>query len=384
MNAERLNLGDNMVHMPNSIIIDLSALVQNLNQVKKLIGTKTRIMGIVKSDAYGHGLEQVSRILEQNGVDFLGVAHLSEALEIRRNGIKVPIVILCGILTREDAGEVVDKDLRPVVFDVAGAELLAEEGARKGKRINIQVKIDTGMGRLGIPHSETGTFLNRIMEYRELYVEALTSHLSSADEPMADFTKVQIDNFQKAIEMGRVIGLELPLNNLANSAGIMAHKDSHFDMVRPGIMLYGGLPAPEFEPPLHLKPVMNFEGYVLQIRDLPDNTPISYGRTYYTKGPQKIAIISAGYADGLPRSLSNRGKALIGGKKVDIVGRVCMNMLMCDVTGMKDVLPGTEAVFLGTQGEEVITGDDVARWGETISYEIFCSIGKRDDRKYIP
>jgi alanine racemase len=373
-----------MVHMPNSIIIDLSALVQNLNQVKKLVGTKTRIMGIVKSDAYGHGLVQVSRILEQNGVDFLGVAHLSEALEIRRNGITLPIVVLCGIMTRDDAREVVDKDLRPVVFDVAGADLLAEEGTRKGKTINIHVKIDTGMGRLGIPHSETETFLKRIMAYRELYVEALTSHLSSADEPMADFTMAQIDNFQKAIDMGRAIGLELPLNNLANSAGLMAHKDSHFDMVRPGIMLYGGLPAPEFQPQEHLKPVMSFKGYVLQIRNLPDNTPVSYGRTYYTKGQQKIAIISAGYADGLPRSLSNRGKALIGGEKVDIVGRVCMNMLMCDVTGMKDIVPGTEAVFLGTQGEEVITGDDVARWGETISYEIFCSIGKTDSRKYIP
>jgi alanine racemase len=129
---------------------------------------------------------------------------------------------------------------------------------------------------------------------------------------------------------------------------------------------------------------MSFKAYVLQVRDLPDNTPISYGRTYHTQGPQKIAVISAGYADGLPRSLSNRGKALIGGKRVDIVGRVCMNMLMCDVTGVKDVQPGTEAVFLGTQGEGVITGDDVARWGETISYEIFCSIGRTNARKYVP
>jgi alanine racemase len=373
-----------MVHLQNSMIIELSALVQNLNQVKKLIGAKTRIMGIVKSDAYGHGLVQVSRVLEQNGVDFLGVAHLSEALEIRRNGINIPIVILCGIMTRDDAREVVDKDLRPVVFDLAEAALLAEEAARKGKRIPIQVKIDTGMGRLGIPHSETGAFLNRIMEYRELYVEALASHLSSADEPVADFTRVQIDNFHKAIEVGRAIGLELPLNNLANSAGIIAYQDSHFDMVRPGIILYGGLPAPDFRSQLHLKPVMNFKSYVLQVRDLPDNTPISYGRTYHTKGQQKIAVISAGYADGLPRSLSNRGKALIGGKKVDIVGRICMNMLMCDVSGVKDVFPGTEAVFLGMQGGEVITGDDVARWGETISYEIFCSLGKADARKYVP
>jgi alanine racemase len=164
--------------MQNSIHIDLSALVQNLNQVKKLIGTKTKIMGIVKSDAYGHGIVQVSRILEQNGVDFLGVAHLAEALEIRKKGIKVPIVVLCGVVTRDEAMEAVDKDLRPVVFDTAGAELLAEEAARKGKEIHIQVKVDTGMGRLGIPHSETGAFLNRIGEYSQIHVEALASHLS--------------------------------------------------------------------------------------------------------------------------------------------------------------------------------------------------------------
>jgi alanine racemase len=372
-----------MVHPPNSIVIDLSALAYNLNQVKKLLAPETRIMGIVKSDAYGHGLIPVSKVLERNGVDYLGVAHLYEALELRDNGIRLPVVILCGVRTREEAKEAVEKDLTPVFFDLEMAEVLAEESVKKGRTTHVQLKVDTGMGRLGIPLSELEPFMKIITQYKGLYVEALASHLSSADDPESNFTEIQIENFRKAIDIGRTMGMELPLNNLANSAGIMAHKEAHFSLVRPGIMLYAGLPSPEFQSPLPLKPVMSFKGEVVQIRDLPDNTPVSYGRIYYTKGKRKIAILSAGYGNGLPRNMSNRGKVLIQGKKVDMVGRVCMNMIMCDVSGLKDIMPGNEVAFLGTQGEETITGDDMARWTETISYEIFCSIGIGNRKEYV-
>ena len=372
-----------MTHSSNSVKIDLSALVYNLNQARKLIDPGTRIMGIVKSDAYGHGLLPVSRALEKNGVDRLGVAHLHEALALRKNGIGLPIVILCGVLTREEAIEVIDKDLIPVLFEPALADMVAEECIRKEKEVSIQLKVDTGMGRLGIPLSEVGPFIKRIMEHRTLHLEGLVSHLSSADEPVREFTKNQIASFKKAIEVAHSMGLDLPFNNLANSAGIMAHKDSHFNMIRPGIMLYGGLPSPEFLGPLPLEPVMNFRGRVLQIRDMTDNTPVSYGRTYHTKGPQRVAVLSAGYGDGLLRSMSNMGKVLIGGKKVDILGRVCMNMIMADITGIRDIMPGDEVVFLGSQGDESITGDDMARWGDSISYEIFCSLGRKNAREYI-
>ena len=371
-----------MIHSRNNLKIDLSAIVHNLNQVKKLIDPKTKIMGIVKSDAYGHGLVSVARVLEKNGVYCLGVAQLSEALELRRNGLRLPIVVLCGIQTREEAREVANESLTPVLFDLTLAQVLAEESARRGKRIHIQLKVDTGMGRLGIPYLEVGALIKKIMEYKGLYLEALISHLSSADEPLSDFTAIQISSFKKAIETGHAMGLDLPLNSLANSAGIMAHKNSHFKMVRPGIMLYGGLPSPGFHGPLPLRPVMNFIGQVLQIRDLTDNKPVSYGRTYYTNGPQRVAVLSAGYGDGLPRNISNRGKVLISDKKVNIIGRVCMNMIVSDITGLKDIMPGNEVVFLGRQGAEIITGDDMARWGETISYEIFCSIGQGNAREY--
>jgi len=372
-----------MIHSPNSIVVDLSALEHNLNQVRKVIAPETKIMGVVKSDAYGHGLIPVSRALERNGVDYLGVAHLYEALELRDNGIELPVVLLCGVRTKEEARKAVEKDLTPVLFDLGMAELLAKESVKRGKAIHVQIKVDTGMGRLGIALPELESFMKAIAGFKGLYLEALASHLSSADEPESKFTENQIEQFNRAIDIGRNMGFELPLNTLANSAGIMSHKEAHFSLVRPGIMLYGGLPSPGFKTPLSLKPVMHFKGEVIQARDLPENTPVSYGRTYYTKGKQKLAVLSVGYGDGLPRSMSNKGKVLIQGNKVDIVGTVCMNMTMCDVSGLRDITPGSEVVFLGTQGEETITGDDLARWTQTISYEIFCSIGVGFRKEYI-
>jgi alanine racemase len=239
------------------------------------------------------------------------------------------------------------------------------------------------MGRLGIPHAETAKFLERIMAYENIHIEALTSHLSSADEPDKGFTEMQIRNFKEAVLKGQTLGLELPLNNLANSAGTTAYKDSHFSMVRPGIMLYGGLPSPDFESKIRLDPVMTFRARILQIRGFPDKTPLSYGRTYRTKGRQRIAIVSAGYGDGLLRSLSNRGRVLIKGQKAPIVGRVCMNMLLCDISDIEGVQPEDEALFLGAEDNDIITGDDLAGWGDTISYEVFCSLGRCNNKEYI-
>ncbi len=364
-----------MTNSMNTVKIDLSAIEENLGQVRKLIRPETRIMGIVKSDAYGHGLVQVSRTLERNGVDFLGVSFLHEAMELRENGIRLPIAILCGMDSAEDAGIVLEKDLTPVIFDTGFAEILSKEAERRGKRADIHIKIDTGMGRLGFHHEDTGKVLKRIMEYPFLNIGGLMSHFSSADEPDSEFTDLQTARFRKAIDISREIGLNLTLNHLANSAGIMSHRDSHFDMVRPGIMLYGGLPSPDYPAPVHLKPVMEFKARVLQIRDFCGDMPVSYGRRYYTNGNKKIAVISCGYADGIPRSLSNKGEVLIGGRRNRIAGTVCMNITECDITGLAGIKPGDECVIIGTQKGESITGDDMAAAAGTISYELFLSIG---------
>jgi alanine racemase len=367
----------------NRLSIDLSALAHNFTLVKTIVGQKTNVMGVVKTDAYGHGLVAVAKTLEKHGVHSLGVAHFHEAMELRHSGISFPIVILCGIRTREEAEAVVSHGLTPTLFDPAVAEVLATESARKKTFVKVYIKVDTGMGRLGVPSSDLAFFLKRVTRFKEIRIEGLTSHLSSADDADHAFTENQIRGFSKAIEMGRAAGLDLPLNNLANSAGLMKFKGAHFDMVRPGIMLYGGLPSPEFDPPVPLKQVMRFSGEVIQVQDFPDHTPVSYGRTYYTQGPRRIAVLSAGYGEGLPRNLSNKGKVLIRGKKAPITGRVCMNMTMVDVTGLRDVRSGDEAVFLGTQDGEKITADDLASWAGTISYEVLCSLGQRNPKEYV-
>ncbi len=368
---------------PNIVRIDLPALVHNLGQIRDLVGLGRKIMGVVKADAYGHGLLPVSRTLEKSGVDSLGVAFLHEGLKLRAEGIGAPIVILCGIRTREECRAAVEKGLTPVLFDLSVAQTLAEESARADKQTPIHLKVDTGMGRLGISSEELGSFIERVKTFKNLRLEALISHLSSADKRVSAFTKTQARAFQEMVETGAAQEPCLCLNNLANSAGIMGHPETFFDMVRPGIMLYGGRPSPELISPVPLRPVMHFKGQVLQTRTLPANTPVSYGRIYYTRCPQRIAVLSAGYGDGLARSMSNLGYVLIRGRKTPIIGTICMNLTICDITGCGDVTPGDEAVFLGTQGTETIEGDDIARWAGTVSYEVFCSIGQRNKREYV-
>ena len=372
-----------MTGEPNTITIDLPALVHNLKQIKALISRETKIMGIVKTDAYGHGLVPVSRALEQNKIDCLGVEYLNEGIQLRENGIRSQIVILSGIRTRDEAREAVEKGFIPILYDLEIAHILNQESERLGKKTSVHLKLDTGMGRLGISDSETVPFLKRIAALENLEPVALMSHLSSADEQERDYTLIQIKRFKQAIEAGRHAGFRLTCNSLANSAGILAYDDAHFEMVRPGIALYGGLPSPEFSRPVLLKPVMCFKGKILQIRDLPDQTPVSYGRSYYTKGPIRTAILSVGYANGLSRRLSNNGDVLIGGKKAPIMGRICMNLTAVDITGITGVKTGDEAVILGNQGKLTITGDNIARNAGTISYEVFCAMGRLNRKEYI-
>ncbi|MGD9158207.1 MAG: alanine racemase [Desulfobacteraceae bacterium] len=372
-----------MIISPNKLTVDLDSLVYNLGQIKSCTEKETKIMGVVKSDAYGHGLVSVSKTLEKKGVCCLGVSYMEEAVELRKEGIKAPIIVLCGIETDEEAGAAVENAITPVVFDSGAAEKLEKAARTKGRKVKIHIKIDTGMGRLGIDCNKTAGFLKDIMGFPFLETEALMSHFSSADEEDRSFTQGQILKFKDMINEARGMGMNLKFNHLANSAGIVAYKDSHFDMVRPGIMLYGGLPSPGFKTEVKLKPVMNLKGRILQIRDFKDKTPVSYSRTYYTDGAKKIAVVSAGYADGIPRCLSNRGKVLAGGMPADITGNICMNMLSCDVTGIDNIKAGDECVIMGSQGGKTITGDDIAGLCKTISYEIFLSIGRSLEREYI-
>lgn len=368
---------------PNKVTIDLSALRYNLLKIRELVGQGTRIMGIVKSDAYGHGLIPVARELEKLRIDSLGLNYLPEAIRLRGEGIETPVVILLGIYTPQDAKKVVDHNLTPVIYDLDSASMLSEEGKKSGRPVNVYVKIDTGMGRLGVDFKETALFLKQLMKMKGVKIEGLFSHLSTADQEDTGFTKTQIKNFKEVIAASRGIGLDLSMNNLANSAGIIRYRDAHFDLVRPGIMLYGGLPCPDFANPPPLRHLMTFCSSVLQVREVRHGTPISYGRTFYTDGSRKIAIVSAGYADGLSRSMSNKGMVLIHGQKARIIGRICMNLTIVDVTPIKGVNKGDRVYLLGKNKGNMITADDMACWANTISYEVLCSIGGRNRREYI-
>ncbi len=372
-----------MTWSPNRLIIRLHAIAHNLEQVRKLVGSKVKIMGVVKSDAYGHGLIPVSSLLVKNKVDCLGVAHVFEAVQLRQADFKLPIVVLCGISTPEESSLIIENKLSPVLFDYSSVQLLARQAQSVGQVVPIFLKVDTGMGRLGIPFHEVNPFVKKIMEFSSVKLEGLVSHLSSADEKSSQYTKLQIKRFRHAIEEIRSLGINVDLNSMANSAGLMRYRDAHFDMVRPGIMLYGGMPSPEFNAPVQLKPAMELASKVLQVRNLPDGSPVSYGRTYYTKGHKRIAVLSAGYGNGIPRNISNKGMVIIRGKKMPIVGRVCMNLTMCDVTDATEVVPGDDAVFLGRQADNAIGPDEMAKWAESISYEIFCSIGQQNKREYV-
>ncbi len=375
----------------NKVRIHLSAILHNLRCIRSLLPNHVKIMGIVKSDAYGHGLVQVSKLLCDEGIDMLGVSYPFEAYGLVEAGIKKKIVILCGIYSGEDLEMIVEYNMNmiPVIWNKDTASLLNDKAKAKNKQVDVIIKVDTGMGRLGIEEAEFPELLEQLLSMKGIRVKGVMSHLSSADmkdKESERFTREQIKRFNKAVNICYKMRIQTTMNSLANSAGIIRYRnDCLYDMVRAGIILYGALPSPEFDISFSLKPAMEFKGRIIQVRNIAPFSPISYGRSYYTKGEKKIAILSAGYGNGIPRSISNKGYVLIKGKKAPIVGNICMDLMMCDVTEIEDVKEGDEVVFLGISQNEKITADDIARWADTISYEILCSIGKinKKEREYV-
>ncbi len=367
----------------NIVKIDLNAISYNIRLIKNILPKKVGIMGIVKSDAYGHGIIEVSRILYNEGIKLLGVAYPSEAYKLIKNNIRASIVILCGFQKKDEAEMIIEYDVIPVIWDLDMIHMLNNEAKKRNKKIKALLKIDTGMGRLGIPYNKTKKIIKALYSMNMIEIKGLLSHFSCADILCDNFTQLQIKRFKETIHMCNNIGISLSMNSLANSAGIINYQDSLFDIVRPGIILYGGLPNPNFKVPFKLKQAMEFKGKVLQIREVPPNTPLSYGKTYITKSHKKIAIVSGGYGNGIPRAISNKGYVLIRGRKAPIIGQICMDLITCDITHINDVIIGDNVIFMGTSEKEKITADDISKWAGTISYEIFCSIGKINKREYI-
>lgn len=364
---------------PTVASIDLDAIKYNYRQLKRQLADNVNILAVVKADAYGHGAVKAARTLEEIGCGYFGVAILEEAVELRDAGIKSNILILGGIYNEQTA-DVVKYNLTPVVFDSETAVSL--NNAAKGK-IKIHVKIDTGMGRLGLLPNQVMPFFDEIKNLENIEVEGVLTHLAEIDEDERGFSGGQIDLFLKAIDTMKSIGFDPLFKHIANSAAVVNLPSAHFNLVRPGIMLYGSYPVQILKKMIDLKPVMKLTTRVIQIKKIPIGHSVSYGRQFVADRETVIATVPIGYGDGYSRHLSNKGEMLIRGKRAKVAGVVCMDLTMLDVTDIKNICIGDDVTIIGRDGGDEITMEDVAESADTIPYEIMCGINKRVSRVYM-
>jgi alanine racemase len=364
---------------PTHAEIDLSAIEFNLRQVRDIVGPDVRICPAVKADAYGHGAVEVSRLLVESGVDMLSVAFIEEAIELRDAGIDVPIMLLQPAFI-EQIPEIVRYDVTPTVCDIAFARELSRQAAGKQK---VHLKVDTGMGRVGVQPETAPVFAAELAELPRIELEGIFTHFPSADEEDLSFTYRQIHQFVRIVEAVEATGVHIPLRHAANSAGILNCADSYFNMVRPGIMLYGLYDSPFVSREIELHQALTLESRVAFLKELPPGRTVGYGRTYTAGRPTIVATVPIGYADGYNRRLSNRGHTLVRGARVPLIGRVCMDQIMLDVTDVPGVCVGDEVVLYGRQGGGEIPMEEIEEIVGTISYEIVCAISKRVPRVYV-
>ncbi len=357
--------------------INLSNLEFNFRQIKKIVSKKTKIMAVVKCDAYGHGLLPIAKRLTRLNVDYLGVASIDEAVVLRNNRLKLPILVLGSILNK-DVEPVFKYDLIQTVSDYDLALRLNQRAKRAGRVIRVHIKVDTGMGRLGVLFTKAAAFIREVSGLSNLKIEGLFTHFPCADSD-PEFTNYQIKIFnQLNLDLMR-IGVKIPLCHSANSMGVMGYSQSHFNLVRPGLMLYGIHPKSGLD--IKLKPVLSLKSRIVYLKRMPAGQGISYGRCYITKKETTVATLSVGYGDGYPRNLSNRGDVLMNGKRFRISGAVCMDQIMLDV-GEERLKTGDEAVLIGSQKNLRISVEELAELAVTIPYEIVCGIGSRIPRIY--
>jgi alanine racemase len=367
---------------PTVAEIDLKALEFNYRQIRKKIPRGTEILGVVKADAYGHGGLRVSLALEALGVEYLGVAIPDEGIELRKGGVRTPILILGGLFSEEEGNRFLRYDLTPVVFEKDSLQLLSREAKKRRKRIKVHLKLDTGMGRLGVSTEDWPAFLQEVKKCREIEVEGILSHFSMGDEDGGAYSREQWEKFERAVAVAEASGLRPRYLHMANSANLAAFAFCAGNLVRPGIMLYGSYPSPTFEKRIKLRSLMTLKTRIHFLKRVPPGSRISYGGTFVAKRESLIATLPIGYADGYNRLLSNRGEVLIRGRRAPVVGTVCMDYIMVDVSHIASISPGDEVVLLGKQGKERITAEEIAEKLGTISYEVLCSVGKRVPRVY--
>lgn len=363
--------------------INLDHLKHNLLEVRRIIKKNTMICAVIKADAYGHGAKEIVNTLIDNGADRFAVATLSEGIQLRRSGVKLPIMIF-GYTPVEYWEKVLQYNLIQTIYTLEQARALSEFTSSSNQKIKIHLKIDTGMSRLGfIIGPDTLDKVKEVCQLPGLEVEGIYTHFAVADETDKTYTYEQFNRFMELIAQLERDGFKIPIKHASNSAAIIELPEMNLDMVRPGIMLYGLYPSRFVDHErVNLKQVMTLKAKAAQIKELPPNQGISYGLIYHTKERQKIMTLPIGYADGFTRLLTNQAQVIVAGKKAPVVGRICMDQLMVDVTGI-DVEMGQEVIIISDDSEIGNTVDQLAEKLQTINYEIVCMIGRRVPKAYM-
>lgn len=359
--------------------IDLSALANNVREIKRLLAPNTAIMAIVKADAYGHGAIDVARTILAEGVEWLAVATVPEGIELRQAGIKAPILVLGAVNSDAQIQAIVKWGLQPTIYNIEQATAISKAIAisKLESLLTVQLKLDTGMSRLGTNWQQAVTFFSEVKSLPDLQIGGLYSHLATADELDTTVMEMQIDRFERSIAEISSAGHALPILHLANSAGILAGHRLHYQLVRPGLILYGLAPAPHLQSQIDLQPVLSVKARIAQVKEISAGTGVSYGYQFVTDRDLRLAIVSIGYADGVPRRLSGRMQVAIRGQLVSQVGAITMDQLMLDVSQIPDLQVGEVVTILGRDGTAQVTANDWANELGTISWEILCGFKHR-------
>ncbi|HNW39114.1 MAG TPA: alanine racemase [Candidatus Omnitrophota bacterium] len=366
-------------YRPTWAEVNLNNLEYNFKKVKSLLSPQTKVLVTVKADAYGHGLIPVASRLVASGLDYLGVASIDEGIKLRKAGISTPILIL-GVILKEAIRPLFTYRLTPTVCDYKMAFALNRFAAAFKQRMPVHIKVDTGMGRIGVLPGEAFKLVTDIYKLKHIEIQGIFTHFPLADVDQ-NFTSKQINLFNKLVGSLKEQGIHIPLVHAANSIGLIRHANSHFTMVRPGLVIYGLYPKKNLG--LNLKPVLSLKTRIVFIKQVGGAVGISYGLTYRTKRPTRIVTLPIGYGDGYPRNLSNLAWLLIGGRRFKISGRICMDQIMVDVGNFRPQV-ADEVILIGKQGKQKVTAEELAKLSGTISYEIVCGLGSRIPRVYKP
>ena len=365
---------------PTWVEIDLDRLVGNYRALSEHLPPGVTVMAVVKADGYGHGASRVAAALQSDGVKAFGVAITEEAVALREGGLSGAILVFGRCFPGQEE-TFIELGLTPTVYDMDAVERLSRVALARGRPVGYHLKLDTGMGRLGIGPEDVAGFVAEATRHKGARLEGVFSHLSSADEDDLTYTKLQIKRFTQATDEITAAGHHHVLRHVANSAGTLLHSGSLFDMVRAGLSLYGIDPSKKGGP-IRLQPVLSFKTRIAFLKNVPVGTALGYSRTFKTERPSMIATLPVGYADGLSRLASNKGQVIVRGARAPIVGAVSMDTTLVDVTDVPAAALGDEVVLIGEQGDESITAREMGRWTSTIPYEVVCRISGRVPRLY--